>query len=115
LGKNANYFNDDNIFGDLVTHKFPSLRVEIEEAAKCLALGRGTASAFHSLRCLEAGIRAISTSLGIPEPIKGAERNWGNALKKSKKKLTKNGLIMRAALMAMVKFSMGCMAHCMEW
>jgi hypothetical protein len=69
------------LFGDSVDTKFPSLRREISEAGKCLALGRATASAFHSVRVLEAGIRAISRCLGIPDPTKGADRSWHNMLK----------------------------------
>lgn len=75
------YFSaDPPLFGPEVNLKFPSLTDEIAEAAKCYALERGTASAFHSLRCLEAGIRAMARCLGIPDPIKGAQRNWGAAL-----------------------------------
>jgi len=70
------------LYGSDVFAKFPSVAPEIDEAAKCLALGRSTASAFHSIRCLEAGIRAISRCLGIPDPTKGADRNWGMVLKK---------------------------------
>jgi hypothetical protein len=68
-------------FGDDVYARFPSAAYDIEEAGKCLALHRSTASAFHSVRCLEAGIRALARSLGISDPTKGAERSWHNALR----------------------------------
>jgi hypothetical protein len=59
---------------------YPKSAFEIEESAKCIALGRFTASAFHSMRALECGIRAMSTGLGIDDPTEPAERNWGYIL-----------------------------------
>jgi hypothetical protein len=55
---------------------------ELDEACKCLGLGRPTAAVFHLMRLLEVGIRAIAASLGIPDPVKPAERNWAIVLKK---------------------------------
>jgi hypothetical protein len=54
---------------------------ELDEAAKSLALGRPTACVFHLMRVMEIGIRSIHLSLGIPDPLKPAERNWGFILK----------------------------------
>jgi hypothetical protein len=70
------------LVGEEIVKQFPSLVYEIEESAKCGALGRDTASAFHAIRCLEAAIRAISRCLQIPDPTKGADRSWYNLLKK---------------------------------
>jgi hypothetical protein len=75
------YHQTDPLLGKEVAEKFESLTYEIDEISKCLALGRSTAAAFHMLRCLEAAMRAISRCLGIPDPIKGTDRSWGNALK----------------------------------
>ncbi len=73
----SRYFEpEEPPFGTDLQNKFPSLIYDMEEASNCLALGRSTASAFHSLRCLEAGIRAISRCLGIPDPTTGQARNW---------------------------------------
>lgn len=74
------YESDAPAFGAKVAAAFPSLAYEVDEAAKCLALGRSTASAFHTIRCLEGAMRAISRSLGIADPTKGAERSWMKAL-----------------------------------
>jgi hypothetical protein len=73
--------------GNYVTDKFPSVAYDFEEAAKCLAFERSTASAFHSIRTLESGIKAISRCLGIPDPAKAADRNWGKMLKSVKDKI----------------------------
>jgi hypothetical protein len=67
--------------------KFPSIAYEIDEAAKCLALGRSTASAFHSIRSLEAAIRALSRCLGISDPTRAADRSWFNMLNTIKDEL----------------------------
>lgn len=72
------------LFGNDVSNKFPTASYEIEEAGKCIALGRSTAAVFHLMRVMEIGIGAIRRSLGIPDPIRPAERNWGVILKKIK-------------------------------
>lgn len=69
-------------FGIEVQTKFPSAIYDIEEASKCYALERSTASVFHSIRSLEAAIRALSRCLSIPDPTRAVDRNWGAMLKK---------------------------------
>lgn len=69
------------LFGTRVQTDFPSAIDDIEEAAKCMAFGRSTASAFHSMRVIEIAIRAVARCLNIPDPIKPADRNWGVVLK----------------------------------
>jgi hypothetical protein len=66
---------------------FPNAALEIEEAGKCFALGRYTASVFHCMRALEIGIKAIGAFLGIPDPTKPAEKNWSVILKAIKTKI----------------------------
>lgn len=63
-----------------VCMNFHSAIFEIEEASKCLALGRHTASVFHSMRILEIGIQAIAKHLDIDLAAKGNAKNWGNIL-----------------------------------
>ena len=70
-----------DLMGQQVADRIPSVLFETEEAARCLALGRSTASAFHSMRALEVGIRALAKFLEIPDPTKPAERNWGTVLR----------------------------------
>jgi hypothetical protein len=75
------YEGTEPLFGEEVATKFPSAAFEIDEAGKCLAFGRATASVFHLMRILEIGIRSIARGLEIPDPVKPAERNWGIILK----------------------------------
>lgn len=66
---------------------FPDAARELEEAAKCLALQRATASVFHAMRMLEVAIKKFAEILGIEDPVKPAERNWAIILKKIKEAL----------------------------
>lgn len=75
------YRQNEPLFGGEVATKFASANYDIQEAGKCLAFDRSTASVFHSIRCLEASILALSRCLGLPDPIKAADRNWGAMLK----------------------------------
>jgi hypothetical protein len=56
----------------------------LDEAAKCLALGRATACVFHLMRLMEVGIRAVARCLNIPDPTRAADRNWGAILREIK-------------------------------
>lgn len=64
------------LFGKDVANKFPSIAHDVEKSGKCYACDLPTASAFHALRCLEAGVMAVARCLGISDPIKGSDRNW---------------------------------------
>jgi hypothetical protein len=50
-------------FGEEVGKAFPSAAGDIEEAAKCIALDRGTAGVFHLMRVIELGLRTLGKSL----------------------------------------------------
>jgi hypothetical protein len=77
-------YGDPNLLGESVAKRFPSVVPEIEDAGSAHALERWTASAFHTIRCLEAGIRALTRCLGIPDPTKGSDRNWSSILRSVK-------------------------------
>ena len=77
---------------DLIEQKgfsaaFPTAAFEVEEAAKCIAFGRHTASVFHAMRMLEVGIRALAKRIGISDPTKPAEKNWSFILKSINEKI----------------------------
>lgn len=69
-------YADGKHFGEEVADLFPGLAFNINEAGKCMALGRWTASAYHTILCLEGAIRGLTRHLGINDPTTGAERNW---------------------------------------
>jgi len=62
----AKYFNNAQPFGEEVTTRFEFAIQDIEEAAKCLALSRGTAAVYHLMRIMELGLKALAQPLGIP-------------------------------------------------
>ncbi len=72
------YAPSEPLWGIEVANKFPGIAYEIDQSGKCYACDLTTASAFHSVRALEAGIRAITRCLGIPDPTTGKERNWSS-------------------------------------
>lgn len=70
----AQYFSRDaeTFVGAECCNRFPSVRKEVEEAAKFYATGRYTASAFHMTRATEAGIQAVARAIQfIPK-----DNNW---------------------------------------
>lgn len=54
------------LFGQEVADRFNSAIDDVDEAGKCLALGRGTACVFHLMRIMEAGLKSVAKALGIP-------------------------------------------------
>lgn len=85
INKRRFYEPETPIFGVDVQTNYPSAYFEIDEAGKCLALGRSTACVFHLMRVLEVGIAAVAAGLKIPNPTKPAQRNWGYILSEIKK------------------------------
>ena len=80
------YFSPKHpLFGKDFDGKFRTKGIfELDEAAKCMALGRPTAGVFHLMRIMEIGIEATRKCLGIPDPVRPYERTWGEILKKIK-------------------------------
>ena len=62
-------------FGEEVHSKFPTTITDVEEAGKCLALGRYTASVFHLMRVMEAGVKELGSKVGLRKVL--LERPWG--------------------------------------
>jgi hypothetical protein len=77
----ARYYRDPSKGWEGILEKFASATFEVNEATKCLALNRYTASVFHLMRCMEIAIRATGRCLGVADPVKPAERNWGSILR----------------------------------
>lgn len=77
----------DTLLGELSSASFPSIWYDCEEAAKCLCLGRATASVFHSMRMLEVAVKALARRLEIIDPVKSSQRNWGMMLNSIKQRI----------------------------
>jgi len=55
---------------------FPTAKADIESAVDCYALGQYTACAYHLMRVLEHGLRAMATNVGRAFD----KQNWGNII-----------------------------------
>lgn len=70
------------LFGEEVNKKFSSTISEIEEAGKCLALSRATACAFHVMRAVEVGLKALTKKLNVQYG-----KSWEAALRNIREEL----------------------------
>jgi hypothetical protein len=61
----ANLFTVERPFGDAVWNSFPSARYDLQEACKCLACERYTATVFHLMRPMESALRCLATKLHV--------------------------------------------------
>ena len=59
------YAKGEVVFGDEVVKTFSDTQDDFEEAAKCLALSRGTACVFHLMRIMESAIHDLGNKLGF--------------------------------------------------
>ncbi len=63
-------------FGPTVASVFTDAQFDIEEAARCLALDRSTASVFHVMRVLEIALQRFGTKIGLAS----VDKNWQTLL-----------------------------------
>ena len=71
--RNVPYYETRPLFGPDVFNNFSSANDDIDEAGKCLALGRGTACVMHLMRVLEVGLAALASALGANKQLIGAD------------------------------------------
>jgi len=76
-------------FGPDFNRNFAPARDDLEEAAKCLAFGRGTACVFHLMRVMEVGLRTLAASLNDPRLDSKRNPSWDSILKKCDEELLK--------------------------
>jgi len=107
----ATLYSSENPFEDILASRFPSATKELNEAAQCIALGKGTAAVFHCMRAVESGIHAMAGEVGktfdiqqwndilnqIEEVLKGWRKNGITGLSKEDKD-AKLEYLSRAAL-----------------
>lgn len=73
----AKFFSEINLFGAEVGKRFPNATTDIEEAGKCLALGRTTAAVFHLMRVMEKGLQSFAARLNVSRI---QDTNWQTIL-----------------------------------
>jgi hypothetical protein len=77
------YEQKEPLFGLKIMEVFPTAITDIQEAGKCLALGRATACVFHLMRVMEVGLKALAKGLGIPYAP-----SWESYLRQIETKIT---------------------------
>ena len=90
------FYENTELAGEQYKSAFPRGNTELIEAGNCLTFDHHTACVFHLMRALEYGLRAVAFGLGLPEPTKGNDRNWGNMLGTIKAKIDTNNSALRA-------------------
>lgn len=110
--QHISYYKETPQFGEAVANKFPKTTTDIQEAAKCFALGRTTASVFHMMRVMEFATQFLGRKLNIS--LVG-EKNWHKILdevdkaikalptKNSRQKAKRNKFAEASAHLRMVK------------
>ena len=73
---------------DVLIGKFGSARRDADEARVALALGLGTATVFHLMKVIELGIYGVRRCLGIVEPLRSEDNNWGRIVGQIQTNLT---------------------------
>jgi hypothetical protein len=77
------YSNPGTVFTEDVRDCFPSAIYDMDEACKCFALARYTASVFHLMRIMEVGLNLLGNSLDLP-----IAKSWGSAILNIEKEIT---------------------------
>jgi hypothetical protein len=76
------YFENKHLFGEKVSHAFPSVSADLKAAGLCYAHSLYTAAVFHLMRCVESGarslVRGLNTKAHLSRPIELSE--WGEIL-----------------------------------
>lgn len=79
---NIKYYNEKQLFGIEVEHKFPQeVLDDIQEAGKCFALNRYTACIFHLMRVMESAVQHLGRKIKVKLKKKIIDETWHNILK----------------------------------
>ena len=88
-GRGAELWNaPEPIFGANVEGAFPDSTDDLKEAARCLALERGTAAIFHLMRATEGAVKVLGAKLGATVlNANGEALPWGVLVSNIKPKI----------------------------
>lgn len=81
---------EEPLFGKSVFDAFPEAAADIDEAGKCLALGRGTSCVFHLMRAMEVAVGVLASKIGVETvDTNGDKLRWGVIVSKMKDAIPK--------------------------
>jgi len=83
LPDRAPYYKEPLSGWEETLKKFPSAKLDVEEAGKCFALNRYTACVFHAMRILEIGLVALGSHYKVPSD----RANWHEIITAIEKKV----------------------------
>jgi hypothetical protein len=69
--------------------RFPSIKADVEEACRCYALRRYTASVFHSMGILQVGLYSLAQETGASFPFKIQLAEWETVIAQIESKIKK--------------------------
>jgi hypothetical protein len=81
------YYENSELFGDLVSQRFPKAAYDIREAGTCHAAGCHTACVFHLMRVAEHGLRALAKRLKVPRPKTFELKTWEELIRNVEQKI----------------------------
>lgn len=102
----ARYYKQPRLFGDKVFEIFPDAATDIEEAGNCLSLGRGTATVFHAMRAMEAGLRILESKLDVTR-----QNTWNNAIQGMNASIKKQEKDLRPDLLSFYQEAVAYLDH----
>jgi hypothetical protein len=85
----SRFYLEQAPFGAVVIERFSAAGTDIAEASRCLGLGRHTAGAFHCMRAVETGLKAVAKNLGLTA-IRDDSWSWGSVLAQVNTAIQKN-------------------------
>jgi hypothetical protein len=84
----ANFYENKQLFGQQVEDTFGESTEDIEEAGKCFAFGRYTASVFHLMRAMESAVKVLGIKLDVTVIDKNnIDLEWGKIITNIKTKV----------------------------
>lgn len=74
------HYEKAELFGSLVSKKFPKADYDVKEAGNCYATARYTACVFHLMRVVEHGLRGLARNLKVPFPKTLELKEWAELI-----------------------------------
>jgi len=76
----SDFYSDPSLFYGESWEVYPSAQNDMASACRCYALGENTASVFHSMCVLQAGLYALANHLGLAFPTGIELEQWGTVI-----------------------------------
>jgi hypothetical protein len=85
----AQFHDQHDLFGEMVSCAFPSVQAELQDAGNCLVAELHTSAVFHLMRVAEHGLRALARHLRVKLKFPLEYAGWEEVIRTIDKKLDK--------------------------